>query len=220
MHIVVVDTDSKREMWTQLGVETQLVITLWPAVEFNRCDIVLLHWDAVEYRDQFLQEIAKQNRAIPILVLSKCLDALVRTSEFVDYLPYPLTVEQLKASADSWRTCQIIDKVYWERLKTFDGEGKLLKEIIEALPRTGEKYIQALGEAIEAFDCVAVARHAHGLKSSVSYIGAKRLISVCRQIENYSSTTSKEALKRNFLFIKQEFVKLQLRLQDLARNET
>jgi len=212
MDIEIIDSESEREMWERL--RAQDLTIHWSPSEVAESDLILLNWDAEASRELFLQRLSMHPRAIPILVMSQSIASMEKTAEFVEYLPYPLNVHEFENILSKWKA--IIEREYWEKLRTFDKEGAMLKEIIEALPRTGQKYIEALKNAVNVCDRVAVAKQAHGLKSSVSYIGAKRLMSVCGQLENYSSASTQDVLNRNLLIIQKEFSKLMLKAQELS----
>jgi HPt (histidine-containing phosphotransfer) domain-containing protein len=65
--------------------------------------------------------------------------------------------------------------------------------------------VDALKAAIDQNEPKEVARQAHGLKSAVSYFGAKRLCALCSEIETQAFRLKKESLNEKYETLLAEF---------------
>jgi signal transduction histidine kinase/CheY-like chemotaxis protein/HPt (histidine-containing phosphotransfer) domain-containing protein len=119
-----------------------------------------------------------------------------------DYVSKPFTKEDLRRVLAKWITeasvipsqekksraftaTAVIDPAALDELRRLEQEGDpdLVSQVVEAYLKSSSQLLERIHEARTSKDPAAIARAAHTLKSSSAQVGARKLSSLCKQLE-------------------------------------
>jgi CheY-like chemotaxis protein len=147
-----------------------------------------------------------------------------------DYLSKPFTLDQLEGTLKKWlktngrrirskhfgepvasdnSTAQeeVIDQNAIDHIRSLDEDGSqgFLDQIIRVYLDESEPWIGQLGKAVGEADAAAVHQAAHGLKSASANVGALRLSSLCRKLEEMGRVRTMHGAQEILPQVEQEY---------------
>ena len=142
-----------------------------------------------------------------------------------DYIPKPVTVQQLEAALTRWRPQtgqrtpdEAVDANALAALRDLQGAGRpdLLAELIAVYLRDTPPRLTALHEAVARADAEALRRAAHSLKGSSSQIGAVQIARLCAELEGQVRTADLTGAPDTLRRLDEAFDRVRAHLQALA----
>lgn len=97
-----------------------------------------------------------------------------------------------------------------------DGSSGIFKRLVEAFLQDTPVQLQKLHEAIAANDSSTAARHAHTIKGSGGNFGARRLASICKEVELAAHAGNWASVQSLVPKVEAEFAAVQTALTELA----
>lgn len=90
-----------------------------------------------------------------------------------------------QGSPGRFELLESIDRQALESLRAIkvEGEVTLLHKVARRYLQTSPTALESLREAVGAGDAPAIAKAAHGLISSTGFLGAVRLVEICREMQ-------------------------------------
>ena len=164
-----------------------------------------------------------------------------------DYLSKPFTQQQLAAVIGRWvavplaatshhldapprlpkETVEVIqresvNRVALDNIRALsrDGGDALVQKVIAAYVGDTPRHLATLREAVEGMDAGSVRRVAHSLKSASANIGAARLATLCKELEQLGRADTVDGADRILTDMEHEFQTVRHSLHALLEKET
>jgi CheY-like chemotaxis protein/HPt (histidine-containing phosphotransfer) domain-containing protein len=163
-------------------------------------DCYMPELDGYSTTERLRQSENAQWRQVPIIAMTantmpsnrqRCLDLGMS-----DYIAKPIRFSQLVTILHKWLptakktpaeqgTEEVLDSDYVEKIERMDPgcSDEIRAELAALISRSLPQRVIALGEALRSAEFHAITREAHALKSSVCYLSAKKLETLCDQLE-------------------------------------
>lgn len=121
--------------------------------------------------------------------LSKPIDRTALKSVLLKYL----------AAEEKVTSLPMIDRNILAQLEDLDEDGQdAVVDFIDSFLYNGQKRIETLIHCIQSNDVIGAAREAHNLKSSAQTLGAKKLGTICQELEDYKDSCEFRTISQIF----------------------
>jgi len=164
-----------------------------------------------------------------------------------DYLSKPFTQQQLAAIIGRWVTMPLaatahhldapprlpqeaveviqreaVNRVALDNIRALsrDGGDALVQKVIAAYVGDTPRHLATLREAVEGMDAGSVRRVAHSLKSASANVGAARLATLCKELEQLGRADTVEGADRILADMEHEFQTVRRSLHAMFEKET
>ncbi|MCC2972193.1 response regulator [Massilia sp. IC2-476] len=164
-----------------------------------------------------------------------------------DYLSKPFTQQQLSAVIGRWvavplaatahhldapprlpkETVEVIqreavNRVALDNIRALsrDGGDALVQKVINAYVGDTPRHLATLREAVEGMDAGSVRRVAHSLKSASANVGAARLATLCKELEQLGRADTVDGADRILADMEHEFQNVRHSLHAMLEKET
>lgn len=109
----------------------------------------------------------------------------------------------------------VLDPVQLQELRQLDGTGSLFTTLIDHFLRQVPDALDAIHQALLRGDASEVARVAHDLRGSSSNFGARQMVSLCREIQEFGEAGGLDRVGATFAQLRAAFqsVEQQLRVE-------
>jgi signal transduction histidine kinase/HPt (histidine-containing phosphotransfer) domain-containing protein len=125
-----------------------------------------------------------------------------------DYISKPVRVAELQAALEKWGGIrrfgqvpplpveELVDPAVIAELRAMPPEGgvPMLEELVDLFLQTAPRNVKQIGETVN--DPVKLAFHAHTLKSMSLNLGAKKIVDICRRLEEMGRAGEVEGADR------------------------
>jgi CheY-like chemotaxis protein len=164
-----------------------------------------------------------------------------------DYLSKPFTQQQLAAIIGRWVAMPLaatahhnelpprlpkeaveviqreaVNRVALDNIRALsrDGGDALVQKVVNAYVGDTPRHLSTLREAVEGMDAGCVRRVAHSLKSASANIGAARLATLCKELEQLGRADSVDGADRILTDMEHEFQTVRHSLHAMFEKET
>jgi two-component system sensor histidine kinase/response regulator len=103
-----------------------------------------------------------------------------------------------------------------ELLSQCDGDEELMSELVSIFHVSTPQIVQAIGEAVEKRDALALGAHAHKLLSSLGTFGARRARTLALRLEKHGQESNFDGAKERFTELERETNKIYAALADFV----
>jgi PAS domain S-box-containing protein len=194
-------------------------------------DLILMDWQMPEMDGCTATKIIRTSKTIgrtdiPIIAMTanamkgdqeKCLECGMN-----DYISKPIDFQLLARKLERWMPAtdqdkEIIDQAALDNLRSLDDPtGKrpsLLKEYLEIFFRSAPVRIESLKSAARLGDSKTFHREAHTLKSNGAYVGAFRMVDLCKRLEEIGKGTDLAPSAPLISSLEEEYFKAKVALE-------
>ena len=103
-----------------------------------------------------------------------------------------------------------------ELLSQCDGDEELMSELVSIFHVSTPQIVQAIGEAVEKRDALALGAHAHKLLSSLGTFGARRARTLALRLEKHGQESNFDGARERFTELERETNKIYTALADFV----